>query len=136
LIAFSRRVASSSDCPPERKTIPGTAAGTCRAEATDRLVYDLLVGRLLGRVVAGEHHVRFQQDPFGVHSLVAQLGEDRVQRVRRDLEAPLDRVLAVHEHFRLHDRDEAGFLAERGIAGERVRICPDAVLARDVLADR
>ena len=29
-IAFRCTVASSSDWPPERKTIPGTAAGTCR----------------------------------------------------------------------------------------------------------
>jgi hypothetical protein len=28
-IAFRCAVASSSDCPPERKTMPGTAAGTC-----------------------------------------------------------------------------------------------------------
>ena len=48
----------------------------------------------------------------------------------------LDRVVAVHQHLGLDDRDEARLLRERGVAGERVRVRPDAVLARDPVADR
>ena len=33
MIAFRLTDASSSDCPPDKKTIPGTAAGTVRDKA-------------------------------------------------------------------------------------------------------
>ena len=55
---------------------------------------------------------------------------------RGDLEAALDRVVAVHQHLGLDDRHEPGLLAERRVARERVRVRPDAVLARDAVADR
>src|SRR6476659_476622 len=71
-----------------------------------------------------------------MHPLVAQLREHRVQRARRHLEAPLDRVVAVHQDLWLDDRDEPGLLRERGIARERVRVRTEAVLARDAFADR
>jgi hypothetical protein len=37
----------------------------------------------------------------------------------------------VHQHLRLDDRHDAGLLAERGVAGERVGVGVDAVLRRD-----
>ena len=55
----------------------------------------------------------------------------RVQRVGRDLVATLERVVAVHQHFGLDDRDDAFFLAQRGVTRERVRVDVDAVLRRD-----
>ena len=45
--------------------------------------------------------------------------------------AALDRVVAVHQHLGLDDRDEPRLLRERRVARERVRVRPDAVLARD-----
>src|SRR3954467_3664413 len=45
-------------------------------------------------------------------------------------------MVAVHQHLRLDDRHEAGFLRQRRVARERVRVRPEAVLARNALADR
>ena len=45
-------------------------------------------------------------------------------------------MVAVHQHLRLDDGDEPGLLGERCVAGERVRVGPDAVLARYAVADR
>ena len=39
-----------------------------------------------------------------------------------DLVAALDRVVAVHQDLGLDDRDDAGLLAQRGVARERVRV--------------
>ena len=71
----------------------------------------------LGRLVAGEHHVRLQQHLLEVDALVAQLGEDRVQRPRGDVERALDRVVAVHQHLGLDDRHEPGLLARARRSG-------------------
>ena len=60
----------------------------------------------------------------------------RVQCARCDVERALDRVVAVHQHLGLDDRDEAGLLRQRAVAGERVRVRPQAVLAGDAGADR
>jgi len=38
-------------------------------------------------------------------------------------------MLAFHEHFRLDDGNEAGFLAQRGIARQRVSVRLDATPA-------
>src|SRR5207245_9279447 len=115
---------------------PGHRGRYMAKEATNRLVCDLVVRDLARRVVTRQHHVRLEQDSFRLHALVPQLREDRVQRSRRDLEASLERVVAVHQHLRLHDRDEARLLYKRRITGKRVRIRPDAVLTRDLFADR
>ena len=42
---------------------------------------------------------------------------------------------AVHQHFRLDDRDNAGFLAQRGIARQRMGIGVDRPARRQALAD-
>ena len=115
---------------------PRHRRGNVPLEAADRLNRDLFVRRLLRALVAREDHVRLQQDPLWVNTLVAQLGEHGVEGARRDLEAALERVVAVHQHFGLDDRDEPGFLRQRGVARECVGVRPDAVLARNPLADR
>src|SRR6266568_4419426 len=43
---------------------------------------------------------------------------------------------SVLQHLRLDDRDDSGLLAERGVAGEGMRVRPDAVLARQRVRDR
>ena len=45
-------------------------------------------------------------------------------------------VVAVHEHFGFDHRHDAGFLAQRGIARQRVAVGLDAGAARRVFADR
>ena len=62
-----------------------------------------------------------------------QLGEDAPgARDRSPSQLCSIVCVAVHQHLRLDDRHEPRLLAERGVAGERVRVRPDAVLARDV----
>ena len=45
------------------------------------------------------------------------------------------RVRAIHQHFRLDDRDDAVFLAERGIARQRMRIRVDGELRGNAFRD-
>ena len=42
-------------------------------------------------------------------------------------------MLAVHEHFRLDNRDQPRFLAQRGIAGQRLRVSLNATSAGNTL---
>ena len=44
-----------------------------------------------------------------------------------DLDAAVDVVVAVHQHFGLDDRHDVFVLAQRGVARERVRVGLDAV---------
>ena len=68
--------------------------------------------------------------------LVEHLRVEGEEDARRDVVRALDRVRAVHQHLRLDDRHDAGLLAERCIARERMRVRPDAVLARQLVGDR
>ena len=43
-------------------------------------------------------------------------------------------MLAVHEHFRLDDGDQSGFLAQRGIASQGLRVGLDATPAGNAVA--
>src|SRR5437764_1076630 len=45
-------------------------------------------------------------------------------------------MCAVHQHLGLDDRHDPRLLAERRVAGERVRVRPDGVLARQAVRDR
>ena len=42
---------------------------------------------------------------------------------------------AVHQHFRLDNGNQSGFLAQRGVARQRVRVGLDATAAGNVIAD-
>ena len=117
LIALRFSVASTSDWPPERNTIPGTSAGTwrrklCTVSSRDRLRASACVGQPL----PGDHHVRLEQRPAQVDVLLVELGEDRAQRAPGHLVADLDRVVGVHQHLGLDDRHEPGLLAQRRVA--------------------
>ena len=133
-IAFRFAVASSSVWPPERNTIPGTAAGTCWYRKSIVAAATSSTPAPSG-VVAREHHVRLQQraakSTRWSRSSVKTACSTRPVAARS-----LDRVRAVHQHLGLDDRDDAGLLAERRVPRERVRVRPDAVLARHVGADR
>jgi hypothetical protein len=43
-------------------------------------------------------------------------------------------MLAVHEHFRLDDGDQPGFLAQHGIARQRLRVGLDSAPSGDAVA--
>jgi hypothetical protein len=121
-MALRWAVASSAVCPPDRNTIPGTAAGTVDA------------GRF-GAPGAAQHHVRLEQRLLVHHPLGVERRKGGVQRRLGDLEAPVDRVVAVHEHFRLDDRHQAGFLAQGRIPGEGLGVGLQAVTARQAVTD-
>ena len=64
-----------------------------------------------------------------------QLREHRRERRARHFLATLDRMRAVHQHFGLDDRHDVRFLAQRRIAGERMRIGVDRELRRNAIGD-
>src|SRR5207245_9404540 len=78
------------------------------------------------------HPLRSNLFPYTTLFRSEELGEDRAEHAARDMEAALDRVRPVLQDLRLDDRHEAGLLAERGVAGQRVRVRPFAVLARQL----
>ena len=104
--------------------------------ALERPLGDLFVAGAARGLVPGEDHVRLQQRPEDVDALVEQLGVDRVEDAARHVVAALDRVCAVLQDLRLDDRHDAGLLAERCVARERVCVRPDAVVARELVRDR
>ena len=67
--------------------------------------------------------------------MLEELTEHRLQNRLRDLFTALERMRPVHQHLRLDDRNDVLLLAERCIAGERVRIRLDRKSARDAGAD-
>ena len=111
--------------------MPGHRRRHVLVEALERPLGDLVDAGAVRRLVAREHHVRLEQRPEDVDALVEQLRVERVEHAARDVVAALDRVRAVLEHLRLDDRDDARLLAERRVARERVRVRPDAVVARE-----
>ena len=84
LMASSRAVACSSLMPPERNTMPGTAAGTVRRSTSTVVVGDDLVVDLVGAVLAGEDHVGLEQGALEDDAVPVELVVDRAQRPRGD----------------------------------------------------
>src|ERR1039458_1819412 len=105
-------------------------------EALEGPISDLLVAGTVGRLVAGEHHVRLQQRAEDVDALVEELRVERVEHARGDVVAALDRVRAILEYLGLDYRDDSGLLAQRRVACECVSVRPDAVVARQLVGDR
>ena len=137
LIAFRFSVASTSDWPPERKTIPGTAAGTCAQEALHRQLGDPRRRRLLRAALPGDDHVRLQQRRRG--------GRPAGRRARRNVHFSVRDVTSKQRSIVLSASMSTsgstigtmpGLLAERRVARERVRVRADARDRRDAVADR
>ena len=105
-------------------------------EALQRHVGDFVDGGAVGRFVAREHHVRLQQRAAEVDSLVMELRVHPLEDAAGHNPALRDRVRAVLQDLGLDDRDETGLLAKGCVAGERVSVRPDGVLARLVRRDR
>ena len=87
--------------------------------------------RLLRTVQARQHHVRLQDHRLQ-RRRPARPGRrtPRAQHRVRHLAAALHRVVSRHQHLGLDDRDQAGFLAQGGVAGQRMCVRADARLAR------
>ena len=113
----------------------GHRGGHRPLEAAHRGARDVVDRRLLGAAVPRQHHVRLEQHALERDVLVHQRVERRLEHASGRDPRLLDGVLAVHEHFGLDDGHDAGFLAERGVPRERVRVDVDAVVARQALAD-
>ena len=128
LVALTARQEHDARAPP-----PGTTSRKHAIVASR----DLLGRRPARRVhfLPGITMFGFSSMPSSSTRCAIERVEHRVQRGGRDRRATLDRVVAVHQHFGLDDRDDALFLAQRRVAGERVRVHVDAVLRRDAVAD-
>ena len=102
--------------------MPGTAAGTVRFRV--RIVYAATSGRrcLLRLLLAGHDHARLQQRVLENQAVAMQRVEHFVQNCLGDLGTAVDGVIAVDQNLGLDDRHDALFLADRGVAGERVGV--------------
>jgi hypothetical protein len=102
LIAFKRAEASSPLCPPERKAIPGTSAGTTRRSTrTVASATSAAVGRSLGRGQSGQNHDGFEDHRSERDALNDELRENRAQHGFGHLRASRHRVIPLHQHFGL-----------------------------------
>ena len=118
----------------ERDT--GHGGGHAFFQHAQRLLRDFFHRSALTRLLAGDRHVRLEHHAFERDAVEEQRLEGFLEHPAGDLDAAVDIVAAVHQHFRLDDRHDAFALAQRGVAGERMRIGADAGVARHaVLAD-
>lgn len=79
-------------------------------QAADRPGGDLLGRRLLGTVVAGQHHVGLEQQLLEGRTLDVEFLEERLQDAAGLAVAARDVMAAVHEHLGLHDGYQSGLL--------------------------
>ena len=91
--------------------MPGTAAGT--QFFNSRMVFSAISSAddLLRAFLAGDGHVGFQDHAFQRDALNAQFLKRLVQNALGHLIAAVDVVIAVHQDFRLDDRDDLRGLA-------------------------
>ena len=113
---------------------PRNGRGDGSQETPHRGVGHLVHRFLLGAGQSRKHHVGLQDHALQHHPLGVKLVEDGAQDFLGHLGAPLQGVLAVHEHFRLDDGDQSGFLAQRGVARQRLRVGLDAAPAGNAVA--
>ena len=115
--------------------MPGIAAGTWLRKHSSVSSAIRVRRGLLRAALAGDHHVRLQQGAAQVDALDVELVKGPLERARRDVVAPLDRVVGVHQHLGLDDRDDPGLLTQCGVARQRVRIRADTRDRGDPVAD-
>src|SRR5262249_53500435 len=87
------------------------------------------------RLLARDHHVGLEHHAFERDPLIVELLEHGLEQPLGDDVAALGVVIAVHQHFRLDDRNDVLVLTKRGVTPERVRVGHDCCVARDVGAD-
>src|SRR6516162_8954653 len=92
------------------------------AQATQGRICDLLHGRLLSTLLAGDDHVGLEQYSLQFNALLKESIKHGVKNNTRDALTAVYRMRSVHEHFRLDDRNEFLLLTKRGVPSQRVRI--------------
>ena len=96
--------------------------GTVPAQAAQGRGRNLIYRGLAVTLLACENHVGLEQHFFERDALLKESVEHGVEHRSGDLLAPLDRVRAVHEHFRLDDRYQVLLLTEGSVPRQRKRI--------------
>ncbi len=109
--------------------------GNARFEQTDGLLRNLFNRRRFCALLARDRHVGFQDHAFQRDALDPQFLERLVEDALGHLNAAVDVVIAVHQHFRLDDRHDLRGLAQCRITGQRMRVDADRGHARDTLAN-
>ena len=100
-----------------------------------RRLGDRLRRRPVGRLLARDHHVGLEHHAFEQHAVLVELVEHAIEHLIGHLLAALDRMAAVHQHFRLDDRHDVVLLAQRCVARQRLRICTDGEGGRNALGN-
>ena len=113
----------------------GDVRGHVLVQDPERRLGDLHGTGLRRGAGARQHHVHLEERARQVDAMLRELRVQRAQRPGGRRPARLDRVVAVHQDLRLHDRDDAGLLAERRVARHRVRVREDGEVGGDVVAD-
>ena len=92
--------------------MPGTAAGT--QAFNSRMVFSATSSTeaCFGHFLAGDRHVGFQDHAFQRDALNPQFLEGLVEHALGHFIAAVDVVIAVHQDFRLDDRNDLRGLAQ------------------------
>jgi hypothetical protein len=101
----------------------------------DGLRGDLAHRGLARLLLAGNDHARLQQHVLEHHPVPMQRIEDFVQNGVGRVGAAREGVAAVHQHLGLDDGHDAFFLADRRVAGQRIRVRLDREPARQRVGD-
>ena len=115
--------------------MPGTDAGTVSRRQRTVASATSCTLACSGQALPGRTMFGLSSMPSGRTRCRRSAANTRGQRRGGHLVAALDRVVAVHQHLGLDDRDEPGLLRQRGEAGERLGVGVDAALGRDPVAD-
>ncbi len=133
-MAFKRAEASSAGWPPDKNAIPGTAAGTARKRHLTVASATSSTASCSGQVNPGSTMLGFRIIPSSL-TLCVYSWLKTVRSTSSVTSLHRSRVCsAVHEHFRLDDGDQSGFLAQCGIASQRLRVGLDATPAGNAIA--
>ncbi len=112
--------------------MPGTATGTVFLNS-GQMPPPPPPGLPGAAISCPQRHIGLQHNAFEEDALLVERGEDRTQHDLAHIVAALERVAAVHQHFRLDDRHDIGFLAERRIARQRLGVGEDRPARRNAV---
>ena len=115
--------------------MPGTAAGTQAFNSRTVFSATSSTEACFAHFLPETAMFGLQHHAFEFDALDAQFLERLVQHALGHIMAAVDVVIAVHQHFRLHDRHDLRRLAQRRIARQRMRVDADRGHGRDAAAD-
>ena len=121
-IALRFAVASSGLCPPDRKLIVGTAAGTVRRSTRSVASATCSGVALAAFLLPGSTMLGFSTMPSSLTLWRASASNTAPQHRLADFVAAVDVVRPVDQHLRLDDRHDALLLADRRVAREHFRV--------------